>query len=132
MEISKFLYDSFWDGLEGMNVNLGCFIIRWGLWMLIANGLLHFAWARMHSRTRFTQIITFMISTIIIFILPLEYLKQAREVYGCMIIVSTLAAVCLPPRVAFFLTPIQGQQQKLTWIIYGLIGLLFFVQLIVM
>lgn len=132
MEITHFLWDEFWELLQSLNINLGCFIIRWGLWMMISSGLLYFAWAKMHSRTRFTQILTFIISTSIVFVLPLEYLKQTGAVYGFMIIVSILAAICMPLHLAFFLTPIRGQQLRIKWIIYGLAAFLFVIQLIVM
>lgn len=132
MEITRFLYNRFWDFLVGMNVHLGCFLIRWGVWMLISAGLLYFVWARMNSRSRFSQILTFIISTTIVFILPLENLKQIGMIYGFMIIVSVLAMICMPPRVAFFLTPIRGQQIKVMWVIYGLEVVLLLVQLIVM
>ena len=129
MELTKFLWDRFWDFLEGMNIYMGCFIIRWGLWMLIASGLLYLAWIRLHSRTRFTQILTFIVSTTVVYVLPLEHLARSRPVYGAFILVCFLAMVCLPSRVAFFLTPILGQQLKITWGIYGLEILLFLVQL---
>lgn len=132
MEITRYLYDNFCEWLTNLNVNLGCFLIRWGLWMLISAGLLYLAWAVLHSRNRFTQILTFFISTILVFVLRLEYLKQAGAVYGFMIIVSILAAVCMPPYVAFLLTPIRGQQIKIKWIIYGVVVVLFIAQLIVM
>jgi fumarate reductase subunit D len=67
-----------------------------------------------------------------VFVLPLEYLKQAGAVYGFLIILSVLAAICMPPYVAFLLTPIRGQQKKIKWFIYGLAAILFVVQLIVM
>ena len=129
MELTKFLWDRFWDFLQGMNIHMGCFIIRWGLWMLIASSLLYLAWIRLHSRTRFTQILTFIVSTTLVYILPLVHLARSRFVYGAFILVCFLAMVYLPPRVAFFLTPILGQQLKITWGIYGLEILLFLVQL---
>jgi hypothetical protein len=131
MEITEFLWNELWGFLGSMNVHLGCFIIRWGLWMMVSVGLLYLSWAVLHSRSRFTQILTFIISTIIVFVLPLEYLKQAGAVYGLMIIVSILAAICMPSYVAFLLTPIRGQQVRIKWIIYGLAVVLFVIQLIV-
>lgn len=132
MEITKFLWDELWKWLQNLNVNLGCFIIRWGFWMMTASGILYVAWTRMHSRTRFTQILAFVVSTAVVFILPLEHLVDARLVYGSMILLCFIAMVCLPPRVAFFLTPILGQQLKITWVIYGLEVVLFFIQLMIM
>jgi len=132
MEITKFLYDKFWEFLQGMNVHLGCFIIRWGLWMLIASAILYVAWARLHSRTRFTQILAFVVSTTMVFILPLDHLTNMRYVYESMILLCFIAMICLPPRVAFFLTPIRGQQISTMWTIYGLEAVLFLIQLMVM
>jgi hypothetical protein len=132
MELTKYLWTELWEWLQNLNINLGCLIIRWGLWMMVSVGLLYFAWAVLHSRNRFTQILTFIISTILVFMLPLEYLRQVGAVYGFLIIVSILAAICMPPYVAFLLTPIRGQQKRIKWIIYGLAAILFVIQLIVM
>ncbi|MGB3478402.1 MAG: hypothetical protein WBB67_04510 [bacterium] len=132
MEITRYIWIELWKWLQNLNVNLGSFIIRWGLWMMVSVGLLYFAWAVLHSRNRFTQILTFIISSIFVFVLRLQYLKQAGAVYGFLIIVSVLAAICMPPYVAFLLTPIRGQQVRIKWIIYVLAAILFIVQLIVM
>lgn len=132
MELTQYLWDKLWEWLANLNVNLGCFLVRLGLWMMVSVGLLYFAWAVLHSRNRFTQILTFIICTILVFALPLEYLKQAGAVYGFLIIVSILAAICMPPYVAFLLTPIRGQQVRIKWSIYVLAAILFIVQLIVM
>jgi len=132
MEITRYLWDQLWVALTNTNLHLGSFIIRFGLWMLVSVGLLYFTWSVLHSRNRFTQILTFIVSTIFVFILPLEYLKQAGAVYGFAIVIAFLAAVCMPPYVAFLLTPIRGQQIRIKWIIYGLAMILFAVQLIVM
>ena len=132
MEITKFIADELWKWLQNLNVNLACFIIRWGLWMLVSTGLLYFTWSVLHSRNRFTQILTFIISTIIVFVLPLKYLKQAGVVYGFAIIIAVLAAICMPPYVAFLLTPIKGQQIRIKWFIYGIAVILLVLQFIVM
>ncbi len=132
MEITRYLWDRLWDLLQNLNISLGCFIIRCGLWMLVSAGLLYLSWAKLHSRSRFLQVLTLFAATILVFVLPLAHLVQAGVVYGFMIVVSLLAMIFMPPHISFFLTPIRGQQIKTKWILYGLVTFLFFIQLIAM
>ncbi len=127
---------SSWDRLLDFTyasrfVHVHSLLLRIGLWLLMNFLALSFFWHRWQLRSPFYNAVVVYFCSVLAFSTNFGFLQGTnRNFYFATLIISALAIVHLVRPVAFFFSPQAGTQQLATKILWGVITVLFLIQLV--
>lgn len=128
-DIISILRDNLIEILSRVPVGLFVLSIKIALWLCLSFFLLYSSFHR-YNRRPFIQMMIMTFLSLFCFFLPLEYIiPYLSTLSPFLLCISLLIILVIPRALVFYITPQRGNQQLLAYIFYGVISLLFVIQI---